>query len=138
MKKILRGMLLAAVAVMAVTSLQSCKDDEDNPKNGLSGWYTTDEADFEGWFGEHIIYAYNFTNSNTVLYYGALTDKETVNSTSSVTVSGKRWWVDVGYPKSYTYTREDNKIIIPMQGVILTINGKDLSKDGSSDVYRKR
>ena len=135
MKKLLSLLLF----VSALLTFSSCGDDE--PKGGISGVYYTNLPGKDGpshdWTGK----VYNFVNDNTVVYYNYVADfaywtgYSSSESLSSIGLSG--YYCQQGCGVSYTYNIIDNKVYIPMQGVILTIDGKNLRQDGSSSVWKK-
>lgn len=129
--------IFAFIAIIATGLFTSCSKDDDG--GSLSGVYGCgmNYVDGDG-YGR----CYEFINHNTVVYHPFVHDGELrggnglLGTTSRV---GKSKWYDVegSIVKTYTYVYEDNKVIIPMQGVILTYSGGKLYEDGSSNVFKK-
>lgn len=128
-----RTLLLLSVALLATICLSSCSDD---PSGKLSGWYAAQlpskgSSDYTG-------KAYNFVSDNTVYYYNFVSGSSYWGGMSEA-LSGPMsgYYIQAGCHETYTYELIDNKVYIPMQGVILTVDGKSLYKDGSSTVYSR-
>lgn len=123
--------------VCAAIGFVSCDDDSDN---GLSGLYG-DETLLWG----NTTHTYYFQNSNTVLWIPFahrgkyIPEDEAIYADYTTKEIAKTGWYEVeGHPAvTYTYTYQDNKIYIPMQGVILTKQGNRLYEDGTSSCYVK-
>lgn len=112
------------VGCLAVTSC-------GNGKDSLSGVYGYE--DYSGW-GQ----CYDFVNSNTVVFYGNARWGEYKKTGHTKQIGSSSWYTTYDSPgKTYTYTFEDNKVIIPMQGKIFTKSGDSLLEEGTSHVYRK-
>lgn len=132
MKKVL---MLFTVVLVAMAGFTSCSDDDD--KGGLSGWYAAQlpskgSSDYTG-------KAYNFVSGNTVYYYNYISGTSYWSGMSeALTGPMSGYYVQSGCNETYTYEIIDNKVYIPMQGVILTIDGNSLRRDGSSLVFTKR
>ncbi len=115
--------------LLGIVLFTSCSSD-DEPANGLSGWYSTQpESGSWGGYTERRK-VYNFKNENTVVLY------ETVLSGSYWTYSDpipghSGWYHQSGIEYYETYVVNGNKIIIT-NGDILTIeeNG-DVLRSGS-------
>lgn len=131
MKKVL---LLFTVVLVAMVGFTSCSDDE--PSGALSGWYAAQlpsigSSDYSG-------KAYNFVSGNTVYYYNYISGSRYWSGMSeALTGPMSGYYIQSGCHETYTYEVIDNKVYIPMQGVILTIDGNTLRRDGSSMTYRK-
>lgn len=128
--------MLFAIAVMAIVGFASCGGD-DEPSGSLSGWYAAQlpskgSDDYSG-------KAYNFVSSNTVYYYNYISGAPRWTGFSeALTGPMSGYYIQEGGYESYTYEIIDNKVYIPMQGVILTIEGKNLRREGTSTVYTKK
>lgn len=134
MAKFFRIAAFVIAAVIGCCMLQSCSDDKD----GISGWYLSDRESVyvEGKYIGDAVYAYNFINSNTVYSYGAILNMYKSGwYETPIKVGSQTWYGDS--PKTYTYTAEDNKVIIPMMGKIFTISGNTIVEEGTSTVYTK-
>lgn len=125
--------LIGIIAVCCCCMFASCGDD----KGSLSGVYVYDDGTYSG---ETYGTCYHFINSNTVVFY------PNVKVNKGTTEGGVYFYLKVGSSKwyaddegrTYTYTFEDNKVIIPMKGTILTKSGKDLIEEGGSRVYTRQ
>ena len=133
MKRILFYFLALVVLIPMTATLTSCGDDD--PSDGLSGWYAAQlpskgSSDYDG-------KVYHFINGNTVVYYNFVSGKARWDYSEQL--SGvKGYYVQEGAGETYTYHVIDNKVYIPMQGRILTISGKSLRLDGSSLTFTKQ
>ncbi|MCM1070162.1 MAG: hypothetical protein NC210_01260 [[Clostridium] fimetarium] len=132
MKRIFALMLILA----AMFTMVSCGDDDDDDKaSALSGWYVADlppkgSSDYTGM-------GYYFQNKNTLVYYNYISGQP--RWTYSEQLKGlSGYYAQQGGGETYTYSVSGNKVYVPMQGRILTIDGKTLRLDGSSVVYAKR
>lgn len=118
-----------SIIITMVLGMSSCSKDE--PGGKLTGnWYAAqlpNKGD-KDWGGR----AYYFNSSNTVTYYPMISGSTYwgVQWSEELTGPMKGYYIQGGIKETYTYTVSDNKIIIPMQGVILTIDGNTLYKDG--------
>lgn len=130
--------LMGVFMMLGCAIMTSCGGDD---KDSISGVYAC-EINYgmqKGTFAA----CYNFTNSNTVMYYsiarnGEYTAKNKGEMSFTHQIGSSKWYYsDEGPGVSYTYVFEDNKILIPMQGVILTKSGNSLHQDGSSKVFTK-
>lgn len=120
---------MLAILIPMVLELSSCSKDEPDGKL-IGNWYAAQlpsKGDSD-WGGR----AYYFNNSNTVTYYPMISGTTYWGAQWSEELTGpmKGYYIQGGVKETYTYTLQDNKIIIPMQGVILTIDGNTLLKDG--------
>ena len=133
MKKVL---MLLSIVLVAMAAFTSCSDDDD--KGGLSGWYAAQlpskgSSDYSG-------QAYNFISGNTVEYYPTIAGAPRWTDffrSEALTGPMSGYYIQEGNRQTYTYNVIDNKVYIPMQGTILTIDGKSLRKDGSILVFTK-
>lgn len=135
MKKLISSLFcVVAITVMAV-SFTSCKDE---PSNGLKGnWYLSAKQSSDG--GATFYYAYYFVNDNTVEYYPYVCDRAYWDSNSEpLTGKMKGYYTFRGEIRTYTYQASENKVIIMMQGVILTIDGDRLIQDGGITYTKKK
>lgn len=125
MKKLLKSLFLILGLVVSVTAMTACSDDDEG---GLSGVYGRESS-----YGYGDVY--HFTNGNTVVYYGSAHYGQTNGNNGMLAarqqIGSSNWYACEGEPNhTYTYVEEDNKIIIPMKGVIMTKSGKNLIEDG--------
>lgn len=132
------GALLVAVCMTYV--MVSCGDD-DAPGGGSSkglvgNWYA---ANLPSSFNDFTGRAYYFKSKNTVVYYNFVANYRHWDGMSqALTGRMSGYYIQRDCGETYTYTVVDNKIYIPTQGVILTIQGNSLYRDGSSMVFMKR
>ena len=131
MEKINKTLLFLSMIVIAVVGLTACGDDDEpaDGSHGLSGWYASQlpSKGSDDWGGR----AYNFINGNTVEYYPTISGSPRWTGNSEALpgpMSG--YYIQQGIRESYTYEIRDNKVYIPLQGTILTINGNTLTRDG--------
>ena len=125
MKKTIKLMSIGMIMAMC---LISCDKDE-----GLTGWYAMNlpakgSSDYGG-------RAYHFINSNTVEFYPTISGSPRWSSSkgniSEALPSPMNFhYIQAGNVQNYTYEVIDNKVYIPMQGVIMTISGNNLLVDG--------
>lgn len=126
------------MAAVCVCSLSACSsDDEEKSKDGdLIGWWATEE-----WYSYNKQYkmfaSLHFVNSNTVVDYGCLIDKDkpTDDMKNPVPFPGKSGWsYEKGSEKTLIYTRSDNQIFIKRGDFIsiLTIMNGVLVCEGNS------
>ena len=109
-------------------SFVACEKEED----AFSGFYLTEPWD---WDGVHMhCKALNFINKNTVKVYGTVLNYEHWGEYSEYI--GIDYWYIQDYSMA-TYSVIENKIYIPSEGMILTIDGDKLYPDGSSYPYIK-
>ena len=130
MKKLL---FIFTAILISVIGLTSCSNDE--PSGGLSGWYASQlpakgSSDYGG-------RAYRFVNKNTVEYYPTIAGTPRWDFSEQLSGSMKGYYIQQGVSYSYTYQMDGNKVYIPMQGVILTISGNSLIKDGGGTFTKK-
>lgn len=130
--------LMGVFMMLGSVMMTSCGGDD---KDSISGVYAC-EINYgmqKGTFAA----CYSFTSGNTVIYYSiAHKGNYIANNKGEMSFTHKigssDWYhSDEGPGVSYTYVFEDNKIIIPMQGVILTKSGNSLHQDGSLKVFTK-
>lgn len=141
MKKLLKKITAYSLVLLSLIAISACSKDDDN---NLKGFWATDEVfisykeNYHTVSYNHILYVIEFVNHNTLNYYDDLIDKnlEGFGYKTSININGKIWYCN--NPSTYTYTFEDNKVYIPMRGEILTLSGKKLFKDGSSEVFTKQ
>ncbi len=120
MKKLLKSLFLILGLVVSVTAMTACSDDDEG---GLSGVYGCLINHFSK---DDYGLVYHFINGNTVRYYpGAYYGW----SNGAKQIGSSNWYAD-SEPNTYTYEVEDNKVIIPMQGTIMTKSGNTLIVDG--------
>ena len=128
MKKTIKLMSIGMIMAMC---LISCNKDE-----GLSGWYARNlpvkgSREAGGW-------AYHFINSNTVEYYFAIAGSRLPGCPEELPSPMNGYYIDSNDMWTYTYEVKDNKVYIPMQGVLLTISGNKLLPDGGGGNYIKQ
>lgn len=125
--------LISAVLLNGI--LVSCSKNSDL-FGGVSGMY----AYFFEAEGVKHAHVYNFTNNNTVIIYGTVSNSKRGWSSSSVLEQlpgHSGWYYDSNSIRQYTYVAVDNKITIT-NGDIFTINyDGSLTPDGSNRVYKK-
>lgn len=125
MKQLKFLMMSLAVIVMGLC-VAACSNDDD-PSN-LSGVYGYCDSDGYG-------ACYYFMNKNTLKFYPSAHKGETYGSSGMLGAHeriGKSDWYccDGESGQTYTYIVEDNKVIIPMKGTILTVSGNTVTSDG--------
>lgn len=131
MKKLI-ALFMGIFFILGCSMITSCGSDKDS----LSGVYAYNSGEED--YGE----CYHFINHNTVVWYGSahrgsFTNKYGVKFNKKIGSSG--WYTtadDNG--QTYTYTYEDNKVIIPMLGKIFTKSGNSLIVEGSSMTFEKQ
>lgn len=131
-----KTLFFLSLVIMSIVGLSSCGDDSPSG-GGLKGWYAAElpSKGSDDWGGK----AYHFTNKNTCIYYSMISGSPRWTGFSESLPSPlSGYYVQSGCGETYTYEVIDNKVYIPMQGVILTIDGKTLSKDGSGTRFTKR
>lgn len=116
--------------ILSCCYITSCGSDKDS----LSGVYGCD--DYQG-YGM----CYEFINSNSVVFYRSAHKGKYIGGQGMLSftkqIGSSNWYYGDDPGINYTYTYDDNKVIIPMQGKILTKSGNSLKEDGSSRVYIK-
>ncbi len=119
MKKLLKSLFLILGLVFSVTAMTACSDDDEGGLSGVYGHLSTND------WGS----VYHFINGNTVHFYpGASYGKQGIYYKQ---IGSSNWYVEYSEePRTYTYEVEDNKVIIPMKGTIMTISGNKLTEDG--------
>ena len=132
MKKTIKLMSIGMIMAMC---LISCDKDE-----GLTGWYAMNlpakgSREAGGW-------AYHFINSNTVEYYPTISGSprwewKGENYSEALPSPMNGYYIQAGNVQHYTYEVIDNKVYIPMQGVILTISGNKLLPDGGGNYIKQ-
>lgn len=135
MANLLKKLCVYSFAILSIFAISGCNSDNDD--DNLKGyWATAPESTV---WNNSRIYVYHFINGNTVKYYGdCQSDDSFHNEGKTLKINGKTWYIPHD-ATTYTYTHKDNKVIIPMQGVILTLSGKTLIEDGSSSrVFTKQ
>lgn len=116
------------VLLVAMTlGFSSCKDE---PSGGSlkDKWYVTETGRYN-----YVTYyeGYHFINNNTVEYTQLYSDQYVFGyDKPPLEKVNYNHYYDPSDVKTYTYQRSDNKIIIPMKGVILTLDGDRLIEDG--------
>jgi len=125
--------LIAAVLMSGI--LTSCSKNTDLFA-GVSGMY----AYFSEIDGVKYAHVYNFTNSNTVITYGTVSNSKQGWSSSSALeqIPGHSgWYYDSNCKRQYTYAVVGNKITTT-NGDVFTINSDgSLTPDGSNRTYKK-
>lgn len=133
MDKLLKYLMLMVIATFSLTFV-SCGDDDDTK---LSGLYVD-----ESYQWSNTAHAYYFQNKNTVLFIpfahkGSTPDDEFYGRPIRE-IENTGWYEVEGHPTvTYTYSIKDNKVFIPMDGVILTISDGRLYQEGSSSFFTK-
>ena len=150
------GRLLAVWCMLCVcASFSSCKDDDDEgggsslagywlKKDRLSDYLASQNLDDDAvWYGDgQFAYLneagmYHFINDNTVEVGLANVYKTSQgNSMYTERIQGHQLYFVWNSIATYTYVRQDNKIIVT-NGDILTVSGGSLYKDGESGAYEK-
>ena len=132
MKKTIKLMSIGMIMAMC---LISCNKDE-----GLTGWYAMNlpakgSREAGGW-------AYHFINSNTVEYYPTISGSPRWGvvgaGSDALPIPMNGYYIQAGNVQHYTYEVKNNKVYIPMQGVILTISGNKLVPEGGGGNYIKQ
>ena len=130
-----KNIKLMSIGMIMAMCLISCNKDE-----GLTGWYAMNlpakgSSDYGGW-------AYHFINSNTVEFYSTISGSPRWGvvgaGSDALPIPMNGYYVQGGNAQHYTYEVRDNKVYIPMQGVILTISGNKLLPDGGGGNYIKQ
>ena len=134
MKKYLTYLFLTSFVLLMSFSFTSCSDEGGD--SGLSGLYMTPAS--EGWKGHNFCKGLEFINGNTVKVYDYICDyKYWEEPASSSSIGYKNWYYQTGADRRATYTIVDNKVYVPNEGMILTIEGDKLYRDGSGTPYTK-
>lgn len=132
MKTLFNFMLVAFMMIVMGFSFTGCTKESTGKIQGL---YLRIVAGGERAWG------LDFVNGNTVKYYDCLHNyKHWDNEYGkwSEPLGYGNWYFQSGCDERATYYIEDNKIYIPMKGIILTIEGDNLYEDGSGNPYVKQ
>ena len=137
MKRILNFVFIALTIAVVGLSLTGC-----NKENGgkIRGLYLRIDQ-YGGRDGGQRAWGLDFVNGNTVKYYDRLHDYKHWDDEYgkfSESLGYRNWYFQEGCDERATYYIDDNKIYIPMKGMILTIEGNKLYEDGSSAPYVKQ
>lgn len=138
MKKFLLSLLPFFMAAVCVCSISACSsDDDEKSKDGdLIGWWATEEFDSAD-KQYRIFQSLHFVNSNTVVVYDCVIDKDkpTGRLKNLVPFPEKSgWFYEKGDEKTFIYTRSDSQIFIKKGDIIsiLTIMNGVLVREGYS------
>lgn len=137
MKRVLNYLIITlAIAVMGI-SFTGCS--KENGGKGLKGLYLTPAWD---WDGTHKWRkGIDFINGNTVKMYDYIMNYKhwynDIIGDFSEPLGYENWYFQEGCDRRATYYLEGNKVYIPMEGMILTIEGNTLYPDGSGTSYTK-
>lgn len=131
MKKLFNFMLVAFIMIVMGFSFTGCSKESAGKIRGL--YLRIVKYDGE----RHRAWGLDFVNGNTVKYYDRLHDYKHWDEWSESLGYGN-WYFQSGCDERATYYIEDNKIYIPMKGIILTIEGDNLYEDGSGTPYVKQ
>lgn len=134
MKKLIKEKFFVLFAMMVVgLSFVACEKEED----ALRGFYLTEPWSYDEVHLE--CKALDFKNKNTVIVYDDVLNFEhwqnDIWGNFSKYLGIDNWYVQDGVGAMATYSVIENKIYIPNEGMILTIEGDKLYPDGSSRNY---
>lgn len=134
MKRVLKFVIITlAIAVMGI-SFTGCS--KENGGNGKIRGLDLRIDKYGGRDGGQRAWGLDFVNGNTVIYYDRLHDYK--HWEFSEALGFGNWYFQEGCDERATYYIDDNKIYIPMKGIILTIEGNSLYPDGSGSPYIKQ
>lgn len=134
MKSVLLFVIITlAIAVMGISFTGCSKENGGNGK--IRGLYLRIDK-YGGRDGGQRAWGLDFVNGNTVIYYDRLRDYK--HWEFSEALGFGNWYFQEGCDERATYYIDDNKIYIPMKGIILTIEGNSLYPDGSGSPYIKQ
>ena len=134
MKKLFKYALIAITVIVMGFAFTGCSKEGSGKIRGLYLRIT-------GVPGEQRAWGLDFVNGNTVKYYDRLHDYKHWDDEYgkfSKSLGHGNWYYQEGCDERATYYIDDNKIYIPMKGIILTIEGNNLYEDGSGTPYTKQ
>lgn len=137
MKNLFNFMLVAFMMIVMGFSFTGCTKESAGKIRGL--YLRIDK--YGGRDGGQRAWGLDFVNGNTVKYYDRLHDYkhwDDEHGKWSESLGYGNWYFQSGCDERATYYIEDNKIYIPMKGIILTIEGDNLYPDGSGTPYVKQ